>query len=193
MAGNDRFDCNFTRNGSADSLVDLNPSGYESSHAFGVWGDVQVGQLEGYYACLWRGTPESMRRLPSPEPLRGSGAFGIHGDQIVGESSAVATIWNATTLRRTSLGSPGVAYATNGTYQVGISRSYPLASGPYGDWRATRWTGRPGTRLDLHQFLPPGCRESRALGIDENGVIVGYVDSGPDVFPVAWVPVGRHK
>ena len=35
--------------------------------------------------------------------------------------------------------------------------------------------------------------ESVAYGIDENGVIVGYVDSGPDVFPVAWVPTGGRQ
>jgi hypothetical protein len=81
-------------------------------------------------------------------------------------------VWDANTLKPTFLGS-GFALATNGVYQVGISRIYPLASGPFGNGRATRWSGRPGTRLDLQQFVP-----------------LGYVDSGPDVFPVAWVPVG---
>ena len=172
--------------------MDLNPSGYESSHAFGVWGDVQVGTLDGHIPCLWRGTSESMRLLPLPLPLSGGTADGIHGDQIVGSRAGTATIWNANTLEATSLG-PGFALATNGTYQVGISRSYPLASGPYGDWRATRWTGRPGTRLDLHHFLPPGFRESRALGIDDNGVIVGWATGAFDILPVAWVPTGGRK
>jgi hypothetical protein len=179
--------------GSADSLVDLNPVGYESSHAYGVWGDVQVGQLEGYYACLWRGTPESMKRLPSFEPQFGSAALGIRGDQIVGESSGVATIWDAGTLRRTSLGSPGAAYATNGTYQVGVTAYAFGAGGPFTDLRAVRWSGRAGTAFDLHHFLPGYCRESRALGIDESGVIVGWAQRGPDILPVAWVPTGIRK
>jgi hypothetical protein len=176
--------------GSAESLVDLNPSGYESSHAYGVWGNVQVGQLEGSYPCLWRGTPESMRLLTLPDPRSGGAARGIHGNQIAGGSIFGAMVWDANTLKPTFLGS-GFALATNGVYQVGISRIYPLASGPFGDERATRWSGRPGTRLDLQQFVPLGfVEQSVAYGIDENGVIVGYVDSGPDVFPVAWVPVG---
>jgi hypothetical protein len=180
--------------GSANSLVDLNPSGYESSHAYGVWGNVQVGQLEGYYACLWRGTPESMRRLPSIEPQFGSAAFGIRGDQIVGESSNVAMIWSATTLKRTSLGSPGAAYATNGLYQVGVTAYGFGAGGPFTDLRAVRWSGRAGTALDLHHFLPPGFRQSRALGIDENGVIVGWA-YGDFISQkaVAWVPTSSRK
>jgi hypothetical protein len=102
-------------------------------------------------------------------------------------------VWDANTLKPTFLGS-GFALATNGVYQVGISRIYPLASGPFGNGRATRWSGRPGTRLDLQQFVPLGyVEQSVAYGIDENGVIVGYVDSGPDVFPVAWVPVGGGR
>jgi hypothetical protein len=178
--------------GTRDSFVDLHPAGWDTSGAYGVWGDVQVGTLEGHVPCLWRGTRQSMRLLPLPLPLSEGTADGIHGDQIVGSTGGFAITWNVNTMRPTILGL-GFALATNGTYQVDVSVFGLGPAGPYTGPRAVRWSGVPGTAFDLHHFLPPGFRESRALGIDENGVIVGWATGPFDILPVAWVPTGGRN
>lgn len=171
--------------GTAQSVVDLHPQGYVHSHAYGVWGDVQIGNLADFSLpegpVMWRGTAESMTFLPLPKGYTNGFAYAIHGDQIVGNAGlptgAVAVIWNAKTLSFTDLGA-GVGHDTNGVHQVGYSAG-----------RAKMWAGTAQSALDLHQFLPVGFTESRALGIDENGVIVGWASGGQIVVPVAWTPI----
>jgi len=169
----------------AQSVVDLHPQGYFHSHAYGVWGGVQIGNLADFTlpdgAAMWRGTAESMQLLPIPKGYTNSFAYAVHGDEIVGNAGlptgAVAVIWNAKTLSFTDLGH-GVAHDTNGVNQVGYSAG-----------RAKMWSGTAQSALDLHQFLPSGFTESRALGIDESGLIVGWASGGPNFVPVVWTPV----
>jgi hypothetical protein len=114
------------------------------------------------------------------------GAGAIAGNQIVGVSnaggSAHALLWDATTFELTVLGEGRVS-DTNGNVQVGFS-------GSIGEERAKAWFSTPGSELDLHQFLPGSFVESRALGIDENGTIVGTGQiSGIGQVPIIWTPV----
>ena len=96
--------------------------------------------------------------------------------------SAHALLWDATTLKLTVLGE-GRAADTNGTVQVGFS-------GPIGKERARAWFSAAGSELDLHEFLAGTFSESRALGIDENGLIVGTGHiSGFGQVPIVWTPV----
>lgn len=75
--------------GTPESLVDLNPAGFDSSYAFGVSGNNQVGFGAGiatgfpFHALLWHGTPESVVDL-NPAGFAASIAFRAFGDNIVG-------------------------------------------------------------------------------------------------------------
>jgi hypothetical protein len=75
--------------GTAASLVDLNPTGFDFSYAFGVSGNNQVGFGAGtatggpFHALLWHGTAESVVDL-NPAGFAGSFAFRAFGDNIVG-------------------------------------------------------------------------------------------------------------
>jgi uncharacterized membrane protein len=57
-------------NGTADSVTDLNPPGFDSSFAQGIWGTSQVGygvDDEGAgHALIWNGTAETAVSLNSP-------------------------------------------------------------------------------------------------------------------------------
>jgi hypothetical protein len=76
----------------------------------------------------------------------------------------------------------GEAIDTNGVYLVGHTA-------PAGKYRTLRWSGRPGTELDLRQFFP-GFQETCALAIDDNGTIAGWgVDADSNVRVIAWIPV----
>jgi len=173
--------------GTAASMIDLHPNGYQSSEAYGVWGDRQVGQLEGEIPVMWTGTPESMVSLPLPKGETLGSARAIHGDQIVGGSGG-AILWDADTLEITLLGE-GIALDTNGIQQVGIG--YP----PGGERaHALVWSGTAESMIDLHQFLPPEFAESHALGIDENGAIVGWARrEGWNQQPCVWIPVSGSQ
>jgi hypothetical protein len=172
--------------GTAESAVDLNPGGLNVSEAYDCWGDYQVGNIELNTPVVWSGTAASMRRLPMPGGINALGnALAIYGNQIAGsggtEGVGGALIWNAETLKYTILGQ-GIALDTNGVYQVGYTA-------PSGNFRALRWSGTPGSELDLHQFLP-GFRQSQASGIDEDGTIVGWGrDADNNARAIAWVPV----
>ncbi|MBA3726209.1 MAG: PEP-CTERM sorting domain-containing protein [Armatimonadetes bacterium] len=168
--------------GTPESVVDLHPEGYQSSQGYGVCGDRQIGNLEGNIPCMWTGAAESMILLPLPKGLSHGFAYAIQGDQIVGSTTDGATLWNADTLEITSLGGGG-AIDTNGLQQAGLR-------GVDGDFHAFAWSGSEESAIDLHQFLPKGYRESRALGIDESGAIVGWARRpNMNQQPFVWTPV----
>ena len=171
--------------GTAGSFIDLHPaSGYEWSEAYGIANGIQVGMAENL-PVIWRGTSTSMIVLPRyKNGLGGAGA--IAGNQIVGVSNAGGTahalLWDVMTLELTVLGD-GRATDTNGSVQVGFA-------GQFGAEKAKAWFSVPGTELDLHQYLPPEFVWSRAMGIDENGTVVGFgeIQSIGQV-PIVWTPV----
>lgn len=73
---------------------------------------------------------------------------------------------------------------TNGTFQVGFVQVSGRA-------RATRWSGVPGTELNLEQYLAlPNVLASVANRIDRSGTIVGSVTIASGTYPVAWIPTG---
>jgi hypothetical protein len=79
--------------GSADSVVDLNPSGFTASEAYGVSGGQQVGvgTIGGQeHALLWMGSADSVVDLHTflPPQFTSSIAHGIDADgNIVGYAS----------------------------------------------------------------------------------------------------------
>jgi hypothetical protein len=84
--------------GSAESCIDLNPSGVDWSWAYGISGTQQVGagfvfdSVAGFnnHALLWSGTAESCVDL-NPSGFTISYAYGTNGTQQVGFGSGTAT------------------------------------------------------------------------------------------------------
>ena len=81
--------------GTAESYVDLNPTGFDKSVAFNVSGGQQVGYGSGsatgdQHAALWSGTPESYVDL-HPTGFDYSVAYGVSGGQQVGCGRVSAT------------------------------------------------------------------------------------------------------
>jgi hypothetical protein len=175
------------------TAIDLNPSGFDMSYAYGTSGTQQVGW--GYptgsgveHALLWSGSAASYVDL-NPSGFTESQAFGISGTQQVGYGYGSATggvthalLWNGSADSYVDLNPRGFittyAWGTNGTQQVGE-----------GDGHALLWNGSASSFIDLHQFLPVGFTGSCAEAIDSSGNIVGYA-SGPSGFPaILWQPI----
>ena len=82
--------------GTAESAVNLNPSGFSNSVARGISGTQQAGYGCGtatgnqYHALLWSGTAESVVDL-NPSVLSESYAYGANGTQQVGYGNGTAT------------------------------------------------------------------------------------------------------
>jgi hypothetical protein len=129
--------------GSAGSLADLHPRGFDLTWAVAAVDGQQVGYGEGpatggqTHALLWRGSAASVVDLHAflPPGFTSSSASGINprGD-IVGVASGPAS--------------------GNRTH-------------------AFLWHSRTGVAVDLEPFLPAGFVSSSAVGIDANGDIVG--------------------
>jgi hypothetical protein len=165
--------------GTAASVVDLNPTNFYSysSVAYATNGSQQVGCFNTSsggktYAVLWSGTADSPVNL-NPSGFTSSCAYGIGGSQQVGNGNGHALLWYGTVESVVDLNPNGfsssLAEATNGFQQVGY------ASGPVTGYQfhALLWSGSPDSAVDLHQYLPGGFTNSRALGIDAQGNIVG--------------------
>ncbi|MBX9735676.1 MAG: hypothetical protein K2X32_02015, partial [Phycisphaerales bacterium] len=90
---------------------------------------------------------------------------------------------------------PGAAYfssfvfAINATQQVGIA-SINDGSGN-SEEHAAVWSGTAASFVDLHGLIPGGLvySQSRATGIDADGSIYGWAQSGDSYFAIRWTPV----
>ncbi|MBD0369818.1 MAG: hypothetical protein ICV60_03120 [Pyrinomonadaceae bacterium] len=188
--------------GSAQSVVDLHPSGIgcERSYAQDTDGNRQVGN--GYFrtssnnapyrALLWSGTASSVVVL-HPAGFTHSFAEGVSGDEQVGyafntsgDGYSRAMLWHGTAQSAVSLHPAGyvttVAWATNGVNQVGSGSTPATGSQSH----ALRWSGTAESVLDLHSLLPAEFSRgsSIAYDIDALGNIVGMAQR-PDGTTVA--------
>lgn len=116
----------------------------------------------------------------NPTGFASTYGYGISSTQQVGYGWGMATggnshalLWTGTAASAVDLHPSGfyASYATgtNGTQQVG----WALPTGG-GQPHAMLWTGTSDSVLDLQQFLPSGFTGSEALGIDEQGNVVGF-------------------
>jgi hypothetical protein len=159
--------------GTAKSLIDLHPAGWDASYAMGTDGKRQVGWRErhtgqtGQFATMWSGTAKSWVDLHNPAFFN-SAALGIRGNEQVGAASVEpsgqihhAVLWRGTAKSIVDLNPVGslisVANATDGKQQVGETRS-PKQGSP----RAALWNGTPESYVDLH---PAGYEISEANGV----------------------------
>jgi len=171
--------------GTAQSLVDLHPSGYDHSYAYGISGGKQVGYGTiiamnwAQHALMWSGTAESVVEL-HPNSFENSVAYGISADQQVGKGYNKsndhntpidyrlyphALLWSGTAESVVDLNpswcTNSTAYGVSGGHQVG-----------YGDGHALLWSGTAESLVDLH---PDGYNYSIAYGI-WGSQQVGYGD-----------------
>jgi len=159
--------------GTAESCVDLNPTGFFYSVAYGVSGGQQVGYgcIPGslwYHALLWSGTAESCVDL-NPTGCVVSRALAVSGGQQVGWGAGAATggssphafLWSGTAENYVDLNPSGFidswAYGISGGQQVGSG----MPDGT-GRTHALLWSGTPASCVDLN---PPGFTDSAAIGV----------------------------
>jgi hypothetical protein len=170
--------------------VDLHPSGFTNSSAYGISGSQQVGSGFGsatgfeLHALLWSGTASSAVDL-NPSGFTNSAAYGISGSQQVGNGVpagggiAHALLWSGTASSAVDLNPSGfdvsLGYGTSGSQQVGYG------AGPAtGDaFHALLWSGTASSVVDLQSFLSSDYSYSVAQGIDANGNVIGYAHHIP--------------
>ena len=177
--------------GSAKSLVDLHPVGWDASYAMATDGKRQVGWRErhtgqaGQFATMWSGTSKSWVDLHDPSTYIETNALGISGDMQVGvgvlpSETFRAVMWRNTAASITSLHPEHLfrsnALATDGVQQVGH------AAVNFGSLRAALWTGTAGSYVDLH---PSGYSLSQALGV-AGGVQAGFASFSGNGHAMLW-------
>ena len=166
--------------GTASSAIDLHPSGFINSYAYGVSGNKQVGYAstnESHlaHAILWKGTAESAVDL-NPDGFGSSYAMGITGNHQIGygyltTGGTHALLWKGTAASAIDLQPDGfvdsVGQAISGDSQVGYGRSFATSYE-----HALLWKSSAASAVDLH---PSGFDRSFAIGV-AGGMQVGWAE-----------------
>jgi hypothetical protein len=148
--------------------IDLHPSGFASSQAYGVAGSQQVGSgvINGTphsfnHALLWNGSASNYIDLHPADCLGFSQAYGTSGSQQVGSAGAQAILWNGSAdnyvILHTSEYGDSSAWATDGVQQVGDGLSLSTWS-----YHALLWSGTAASTVDLN---PSGFYGSSARAV----------------------------
>ena len=167
--------------GSADSVVDLNPSGFVESEAHAVCGGQQVGWVipaQIPHAFLWRGSAASTVDL-HPRGFDDSEAFGTSGFEQVGYGGVSigivhALLWRGSAASVVDLHPRGFTSTEALSTSAGLQVGYGSGPATGGNNHALLWRGSAGSVVDLH---PLGFDDSEAWGTS-GGLEVGY-GSGP--------------
>ncbi len=190
--------------GTAESVVDLHPANnYTSSFAYGVSGSTQVGvgfaisSTGSYHALMWNGSAESVVEL-EPEGFNSSYAYAVHGTHQVGKATGRggwhALLWNGSAEGYVDLHPPGFSYSEARNISVAGQVGHgQIFDGNANRKRALYWDGTAASAVNLHESLTsliPDLIESEALGISDNGTIVGTAYAGLHTYAVLWTPVG---
>lgn len=163
--------------GTAASLIDLHPEGWDYSEATGTDGAQQVGwtQNEGGFvqAALWSGSDESFQNLHPPEIIGDSLALDVEdGVQVGGITTAAfeirAAMWHGSASSYTDMHPPGAT----GSYATAIHQGNIVGQV---NGRAAYWPDARGSYIDLHAMLPAAYDElSIAYDVheEEDGTII---------------------
>jgi hypothetical protein len=192
--------------GSAESVVDLHPTGYDWSAAWGTDGSVQVGQGgpgPGYpfqpHALMWTGTAASVVDL-HPAGFDISTATDVDAGRQVGIASHYpdmgqhrdeAHLWSGSAASAVSLHPPGYVHsearAIAGNYQAGLAYTPEFVS------HAMLWKGTAASALDLHSLVAaadPYYQEfdysTNAFDVTADGTVVGFAYDGITFAGVIW-------
>jgi hypothetical protein len=165
--------------GTADSFVNLNPVGADSSEVYATTGSQQAGVagIGGVdHAGLWFGTAASFVDLhPTASGAISSSASGATGTQQSGSvyfpgSVVHAALWSGTPGSFVDLNPLGAVHssatAITSTFQVG------WAVGATTGTHAGIWSGTPESFVDLDDYLDNGYGDSAANGIWTDGSII---------------------
>lgn len=208
--------------GTAESVVDLNPRGIAYSSAtcvagntIGGWLGVGSSRDMAQYSkpVIWRGSNHRMVALSTigfgqvhgvscDGSAVGQGA-GYLGDGSTQIGPPKAVLWPGNSSNVVVLHSNSfhytIAWDVSGDVQVGQGQLADVTSNTV----ALAWFGSAASVVNLHSFLPTGYKSSMATKIDEFGNILGTASyetnmaiGGADVRQlVAWVPngVGRAQ
>ena len=160
--------------GTAASRIDLNPSGYSQSAAYGNFGTSLVGfatPVGGFnHALLWNGSAVSAVDL-NPTGFQSSQANAAAGTKQVGSAYGATTnfnthafLWSSTAASTIDLNPSGFstsnANGVFGNFQVGVGTVQNFAAS-----HALMWSGTAASVVDLS---PPGFAESGAAAMDGN-------------------------
>ena len=171
--------------GTAKSLIDLHPAGWDASYAMATDGNRQVGWRErhtgltGQFATMWNGSSKNWVDLHDPFYSE-TNALGVAGDMQVGfgflqGGGTRAVMWRNTAESIVSLHPQGFdrswAWATDGANQVGFAQQTNAR-------HAALWAGSAESMIDLH---PGGYVISEATGISD-GQLVGRVGAQSGAF-----------
>ncbi|MDQ2985171.1 MAG: hypothetical protein M3R13_00445 [Armatimonadota bacterium] len=172
--------------GSAKSLVDLHPAGWDASYAMATDGKRQVGWRQDQVAqraTMWSGSAKGWVDLHDPT-YNETNALGISGDVQVGfgfitNVGARAVMWRNTAGSLVSLHPQGFdrswAWATDGEHQVGFAQETNSS-------HAALWTGSAKTYVDLH---PSGYELSESTGV-AGGQQSGWASFGGRAHAILW-------
>jgi len=165
-------------NGSAASMVDLNPAGFEYSEAVAVSGNLQAGSGKGpatsnqFHALIWNGTAQSYLDL-NPTGFSHTQILGASGTYQAGlgagpstDGESHAMLWSGTAASKVDLHPAGysssAAWAASGESQVGYAH---VATGMD---HAMLWHGTANSAVDLN---PLGFDESQGTGASDNAQV----------------------
>ena len=179
----------------AESIVSLHPSGFQTSYATAVEGEWQAGygKKEGVErALLWQGTADSVVDL-HPAGLRRSKVHGMSETSQVGAGTNLnphALLWHGTADSVVDLHPAG--YLSSQAFDASVDTQVGIAVTQNGRERAMAWNGTSESAIDLHEMLQGlgfNLRDSRAIGISENGDIVGWAYDGTRGYAIKWTLV----
>lgn len=162
--------------GTADSWVDLHPSGGGSSVGYAIAADQQAGSVRGH-AAIWSGSPSSWVDIHPPGAGNKSVIWATSSGQQVGGVGNHAATWTGTPNSFVDLHPTGadqsVAFATTGSQQAGHTYHADLRG-----YHAALWSGTAASWVDLHPtaasyegYAPTGSEVSCAVG----GLQAGWV------------------
>jgi hypothetical protein len=189
--------------GTAASAINLHPAGFESSAAFGVDGNTQVGHALtaaglSSRAIMWQGSAESFINLHPAAGYRESWLEDVSGNTQVGFATTDATLssghamlWRGAADNFVDLHPDGyvgsAALAVAGDQQVG----HGFSAGSLN--HALVWNGTAASVVDLHSTLADMSIDfvsSEAYDVDANGSIVGIArDINQNSYAMLWTPV----
>jgi hypothetical protein len=182
--------------GTPESIVYLNPAGWNTSAANGVGGGQQVGVANQQRVCaekkggcgsgtytvfqpfLWTGTAASAVNL-NPAGSGESMAYAVAGGQQVGYAFSFqhAMLWTGSAASAVDLHpaayTSSQARATNGVQQAGFG--WVNTPAQIARKHALVWSGSAASVVDLNQFMPLGFNEAAAAGIDATGEVIGVL------------------
>jgi hypothetical protein len=170
--------------GTSYVAIDLNPSGFTNSEAYGIDGEQIVGfgfkttspQYSPEIGLLWSGSAHGVTQFGDYTVI-----FGVKGGQQVGGFVpwVGACVWQGTPESVTVLQSGYcMALDTDGVHQVGCGGDMPMM------YHALLWSGNAESVVDLN---PDGCNGSYAYGVDgDYQVGYGYLTPTQNAHALLW-------